>query len=166
MRSHWPRLNRYGGCSAGDGADRRAARSALAGRPEPILCFDGDVAGIRAAWRACDRALPLIEPGKTLFFVLLPDGMDPDDVVRVRGAQAMRDLLAGAKPLVELLWTRELDAEPLDTPERKAGFEARLMAAVGLIKHPGVKRAYERELRDRALLALPSRQGRRWRPGR
>jgi DNA primase len=117
--------------------------------PEPILCFDGDAAGIRAAWRACDRALPLIEPGKTLFFVLLPDGMDPDDVVRVRGAQAMRDMLGQARPLVDLLWTRELEAEPLDTPERKAGFEARLMAAVNLIKHPGVRKAYERELRDR-----------------
>jgi DNA primase len=117
--------------------------------PEPILCFDGDAAGIRAAWRACDRALPLIEPGKTLYFVLLPDGMDPDDVVRVRGAQAMRDMLTAARPLVDLLWMRELEAEPLDTPERKAGFEARLMAAVGLIKHPGVKKAYERELRDR-----------------
>ena len=117
--------------------------------PEPILCFDGDAAGIRAAWRACDRALPLIEPGKTLFFVLLPDGMDPDDVVRVRGAGVMREMLAGARPLVDLLWMRELEAEPLDTPERKAGFEARLMAAVNLIKHPGVKKAYERELRDR-----------------
>ncbi|MDP3492186.1 MAG: DNA primase [Hyphomonadaceae bacterium] len=117
--------------------------------PEPILCFDGDAAGIRAAWRACDRALPLIEPGKTLFFVLLPDGMDPDDVVRVRGAQEMRDMLGAARPLVDLLWARELEAEPLDTPERKAGFEARLMAAVGQIKHPGVKKAYERELRDR-----------------
>lgn len=117
--------------------------------PEPILCFDGDAAGIRAAWRACDRALPHIEPGKTLFFVLLPDGMDPDDVVRVRGAQAMRDMVAGARPLVDLLWTRELEAEPLDTPERRAGFEARLMRAVEQIKHPGVKKAYERELRDR-----------------
>jgi DNA primase len=117
--------------------------------PEPILCFDGDAAGIRAAWRACDRALPLIEPGKTLYFVLLPDGMDPDDVVRVRGAQAMREMLATARPLVDLLWMRELEAEPLDTPERQAGFEARLMAAASLIKHPGVKKAYERELRDR-----------------
>lgn len=117
--------------------------------PEPILCFDGDAAGIRAAWRACDRALPLIEPGKTLFFVLLPDGMDPDDVVRVRGPGAMREMLAGARPLVDLLWTRELEAEPLDTPERKAGFEARLMAAVNLIKHEGVKKAYQQELRDR-----------------
>ncbi len=117
--------------------------------PEPILCFDGDAAGIRAAWRACDRALPLIEPGKTLFFVLLPDGMDQDDVVRVRGPQAMRVMMTQARPLVELLWSREVEAEPLDTPERRAGFEARLMAAVNAIKHPGVRKAYERELRDR-----------------
>ncbi len=117
--------------------------------PEPILCFDGDAAGIRAAWRACDRALPHIEPGKSLFFVLLPDGMDPDDVVRVRGAPAMREMLAGARPLVDLLWSREIDAEPLDTPERWAGFEARLMNAAALIKHQGVRKAYERELRDR-----------------
>ena len=117
--------------------------------PEPILCFDGDAAGIRAAWRACDRALPMIAPGRTLYFVLLPDGMDPDDVVRVRGAQAMRDMLSSARPLVDLLWSREVEAEPLDTPERKAAFEARLMDAVGLIKHPGVRKAYERELRDR-----------------
>ncbi len=117
--------------------------------PEPLLCFDGDAAGIRAAWRACDRALPMIAPGRTLYFVLLPDGMDPDDVIRVRGAQAMRDMLAGARPLVDLLWSRELEAEPLDTPERKAAFEARLMDAVSQIRHPGVKKAYERELRDR-----------------
>lgn len=117
--------------------------------PEPVLCFDGDAAGVRAAWRACDRALPLLEPGKSLFFALLPDGMDPDDVVRVRGAQAMRDILASAAPLVDLLWTREVEAEPLDTPERRAGLEARLMRAVGEIRHPVVRRAYERELRDR-----------------
>ena len=126
--------------------------------PEPILCFDGDAAGINAARRACDRALPLIEPGKTLFFALLPDGMDPDDVVRVRGEPAMREMLSSAKPLVDLLWSRELEAEPLDTPERKAGFEARLMAAVNQIKHAGVKKAYERELRDR--LYWHSRGGR------
>jgi DNA primase len=81
--------------------------------------------------------------------VLLPDGMDPDDVVRLRGADTMREMLAGARPLVDLLWMREVDAEPLDTPERKAGFEARLMNAVAQIKHQGVRKAYERELRDR-----------------
>jgi DNA primase len=133
--------------------------------PEPILCFDGDEAGIRAAWRACDRALPLIAPGRTLYFVLLPDGMDPDDVVRVRGEQAMRDMLANARPLVDLLWGREVDAEPLDTPERRAGFEARLMAAVNEIKHPGVKKAYERELRDRLYWHFRQPRGGMGQPG-
>jgi DNA primase len=133
--------------------------------PEPILCFDGDEAGIRAAWRACDRALPMIAPGRTLYFVLLPDGMDPDDVVRVRGAQAMRDMLANARPLVDLLWGREVDAEPLDTPERRAGFEARLMAAVNEIKHPGVKKAYERELRDRLYWHFRQPRGGTGQPG-
>lgn len=117
--------------------------------PEPILCFDGDEAGARAAFRALDRALPLIEPGRTLYFVMLPAGMDPDDVVRARGADFMRGLLNQAKPLVDLLWMREFDAAAIDTPERRAGFEARLMDAVGRIKHAGVRKAYERELRDR-----------------
>ena len=77
-------------------------------------------------------------------------------------------MLAGARPLVDLLWMRELEAEPLDTPERKAGFEARLMAAVGLIKHPGVKKAYERELRDRLYWHCPrdAKWGERRRQGR
>jgi len=133
--------------------------------PEPILCFDGDAAGIRAAWRACDRALPLIEPGRSLFFVLLPDGMDPDDVVRVRGPQAMRDMLAAARPLVDLLWSRELEAEPLDTPERRAGFEARLMGAVSRIRHEGVKKAYQQELRDRLYWHARERRSPPGRPG-
>ncbi len=126
--------------------------------PEPILCFDGDAAGQRAAYRALDRALPMIDPERTLYFVLLPESMDPDDVVRVRGPQAMRDMLGGAQPLVDLLWKREVEAEPLDTPERRASLEARLMDAVGKIRHAGVKKAYERELRDRLYWSLrPSR---------
>lgn len=117
--------------------------------PEPILCFDGDAAGVRAAWKSIDRALPMIEPGRTLYFALLPDGLDPDDMIRFRGAAAMRDVLVNARPLVDLLWKRELEAEPVDTPERKAGFEARLSKAASRIGHPAVRKAYERELRDR-----------------
>ncbi|MEZ5937344.1 MAG: DNA primase [Hyphomonadaceae bacterium] len=118
--------------------------------PEPILCFDGDAAGLNAASRAIDRALPMISAGRTLYFVLLPDGMDPDDVIRAQGADAMLRLLSDARPLVDLLWRRELEAEPLDTPERKAGFEKRLNDAVETIRDPAVRRAYQRELRDRA----------------
>jgi DNA primase len=134
--------------------------------PEPILCFDGDAAGIRAAHKAVDRALPMIEPGRTLYFVALPGGLDPDDVIRTRGAGAMRDMLTAARPLVDLLWSREVEAEPLDTPERRAGLEARLMAAAAAIQHAGVRKAYERELRDRLFQQFrPGRSGPAGPPG-
>ncbi|HCE21385.1 MAG TPA: DNA primase, partial [Hyphomonas sp.] len=96
----------------------------------------GDRAGLGAAYRAVDRALPHVEPGRSLFFVLLPDGMDPDDLIRERGPMAMGEALDGRIALSELLWLRERDAEPLDTPERQAGLEARLMQAAAQIKHP------------------------------
>ncbi|MAI88931.1 DNA primase [Ponticaulis sp.] len=116
---------------------------------EPVLCFDGDAAGVRAAHKAIDRALPYLEPGRSLFFTLLPDGLDPDDLIRERGKGAMGEALGGAKPLVDLLWMRELEQGPLDTPERKAGFEQRLDEAVAHISHAGVKKAYGRELHQR-----------------
>ncbi len=117
--------------------------------PDPILCFDGDGAGLRAAYRALDVALPHLQPDKSIFFSLLPDRMDPDDLIRAKGAEAMRAELDAALPLVEMLWRRERDAEPLDTPERKAGLEARLEAAAGRITHPAVRAAYIRDLRRR-----------------
>lgn len=117
--------------------------------PEPILCFDGDAAGQRAAYRSIDRALPFLEPGKSLFFTLLPDGLDPDDVIRQRGRQAMADMLSEAIPLSNLLWQRERDMDAVDTPERQAGLEQRLKQAVKVIRHPGVQAAYERDLRRR-----------------
>lgn len=116
---------------------------------EPVLCFDGDEAGIRAAHKAIDRALPLLEPGRSLFFTMLPDGLDPDDLIRERGKGAMKEALEGARPLVDLLWQRELAAHPLNTPERQAGFEQRLDQAVAAINHAGVKKAYGRELQQR-----------------
>lgn len=117
--------------------------------PEPILCFDGDRAGLGAAYRSIERALPGLQPGRSVFFCLLSDGMDPDDYIRERGAARMGELLDHALPLVEVLWRRERDAEPVDTPERQAGLEQRLMAAAAAIQHGAVKSAYERELRAR-----------------
>src|SRR3972149_6939433 len=87
---------------------------------EPILCFDGDAAGRRAAYRAVDLALPLLRPGYSLRFALLPEGHDPDDLVRRHGAEAMQEVLDGARPLVETLWQRESENANLDTPERRA----------------------------------------------
>ncbi|MEQ3747723.1 MAG: DNA primase [Henriciella sp.] len=117
--------------------------------PEPILCFDGDRAGLGAAHRSIERALPGLQPGRSIFFCLLSDGMDPDDLIRDKGSMAMGAALDGALPLVEVLWRRERDAEALDTPERQAGLEQRLMTAAASIQNGAVKSAYERELKAR-----------------
>ncbi|MDE2302590.1 MAG: DNA primase [Sphingomonadales bacterium] len=125
----------------------------------PVLCFDGDAAGQRAALRAGQRALPLLAPGHSLAFARLPAGLDPDDLVRRDGAQAMAAVLDGAMPLLDLLWESERDAVPLATPEAKAGFKARLMAHADAIAAPDIKALYRREFADRfAAFAFPRRE--------
>ena len=98
---------------------------------EPILCFDGDGAGRRAAFRAIETALPLIGPGKSLRFALLPEGQDPDDLIRLSGPAAMAEHLKDARPLADMLFMRETDGERFDTPEQRAALERRLGEAVG-----------------------------------
>src|SRR6516225_2019509 len=110
---------------------------------EPMLCFDGDAAGRRAAYRAVDLALPLLRPGKSLLFAMLPDGQDPDDLVRAGGRGAMSDVLASARPLADVLWTRETEATRFDTPERRAGLEAELAQVIAAI--PDAVRKYYRQ---------------------
>ncbi|WP_342658773.1 DNA primase [Sphingomonas sp. NY01] len=116
----------------------------------PVLCFDGDAAGQKAAIRAAHRALPLLQPGRSLSFITLPQGQDPDDLVRARGAGAMEELLASAQPLVDRLWQSEMAAEPLDTPEQRAGLKQRLSELAGTIADQGVKFEYLSEFRRRA----------------
>ncbi len=129
---------------------------------EPILCFDGDAAGRRAAYRAIDLALPHIKPGKSLLFAALPDGHDPDDLVRSGGAGAIADVLAGARPLGEVLWTRETESARFDTPERRAGLEARINELTNSIADEAVRRYYRQDLRERLrnLVAPPAAPGR------
>jgi len=128
--------------------------------PEPVLCFDGDAAGKRAALRALHRALPLLKPGHSLRFVTLPAGEDPDSLIRNSGATAFRELLAAAKPLAEMLWQSELAAKTVETPERRADLEHRVMAYAGQIADRAVQSEYRRFLRDKlfALGRIP-RQG-------
>ena len=116
---------------------------------EPILCFDGDKAGQRAAFRAAELALPLLKPGQSLSFALLPEGQDPDDLIRGGGVEAMREILAGAKPLSEMLWLRETENARLDTPERRAALEARLSEVVRSIADETVRRYYRDDLKAR-----------------
>lgn len=117
--------------------------------PEPILCFDGDAAGGKAALRALERALPLLKPGHSLQFAMLPQGLDPDDVINQMGAEAMLGILARPVPLIELLWSSEVGRIPLDTPERRAGLEGRLAARLKAIADPAVRNHYQDEIRAR-----------------
>ena len=94
--------------------------------PEPVLCFDGDNAGLRAAMRAAERALPLLKPGKSLSFVYLPVGEDPDTMIRSAGPEAMEAVLRNTVPLSRLIWNLETDGRSFDTPERLAGLEYQL----------------------------------------
>jgi len=135
--------------------------------PEPILCFDGDAAGQRAAARAVERALPLLQPGKSLRFAVLPPGEDPDTLIRARGPAAMREVLAEARPLIDLLWDQELEKGPTDTPERRAGFRLRLRDRVRLIAERTVHEGYRAELERRMAAAFagpPTARGRPFTP--
>ncbi|RBP18061.1 DNA primase [Roseiarcus fermentans] len=116
---------------------------------EPILCFDGDNAGRKAAFRAVETALPLIGAAKSLRFALLPEGQDPDDLIRSSGPTAIAEALCGARSFADMLFLRELDDRPLDTPERRAGLERRLAEAVGGIADETLRRHYLADMKRR-----------------
>ena len=120
---------------------------------EPALCFDGDAAGLRAAMRAADRALPLLKPGKSLRFVALPEGEDPDSLVAMRGAAVMETAVAEARPLVDLVWRAALAGRTLDTPERRAALRQQLRQQELAIADGTVQAQYRDEF-DRRLEQL------------
>ena len=113
--------------------------------PSPILCFDGDSAGHKAAIRAATRALPHIRPDRTLRFVELPGGQDPDDVIRTGGREAFEAVLQNPEPLDARLWRHELEAQPLATPEAWAGLKQRLLDRAAAIGHPDLSRIYRED---------------------
>lgn len=113
---------------------------------EPILCFDGDRAGRKAAARAIDTALPLIGAGKSLRFAFLPDGQDPDDLARSGGHEAIANVLANARPMVEVLLQRELEAGPIDTPERRSALDRRINEALKQISDEQLRRYYREDI--------------------
>ena len=115
---------------------------------EPVVALDGDRAGLQAAMRLIDLALPLLEAGKSLRFCLMPEGQDPDDLIKARGAGAMQDLLGRAEPMVALLWRRETEGRDFDSPERRASLDKSLRNAIGQIKDPSLRRHYGQALND------------------
>jgi DNA primase len=125
----------------------------------PLLCFDGDGAGQRAAMRAAVRALPLLRPAHSLAFVHMPAGLDPDDLIRKDGRAAMDRVLADPQSLLETLWRHESAASPLRSPEDKAGLKERLLAHAETIQDPDIRALYRRDLLDRfSAFAFPKRE--------
>lgn len=138
--------------------------------PEPIIALDGDKAGLNAALRVMDLALPLVEAGQGLRFALMPQGQDPDDVIRAGGATAMQTLIAAARPMVDLLWQRETEGRNFDSPERKAALDKDLRATIARIKDPSIRGHYGEEIKRLrwelfGQRKTPQRPG-KWRPGK
>ena len=116
---------------------------------EPILCFDGDKAGQKAAWRAADLALPHLLPGKSLRFALLPEGQDPDDLARSGGRGAIEEVISAARGLADVIWSREIEGGTYATPERRAALEARVQELTNGIRDEKVRRYYRQDLEQR-----------------
>lgn len=128
---------------------------------EPILCFDGDKAGLSAAFRSIDRALPVLKPGKSLSFAFLPEGQDPDDLIRNGGAAAFESVLSASQSLASVLWRRETEGRDFSTPERRAALRTGLRDLIRGIADKDVRQAYGVEFANRlrdffAPVAIPA----------
>ncbi|MGB7317105.1 MAG: DNA primase [Planktotalea sp.] len=115
---------------------------------EPIIALDGDTAGLRAAQRLIDLALPLLEAGKSLRFALMPEGKDPDDLIRAEGAGAVQAVLDKAMPMVQLLWDKEIEGKNFDSPERKAALDKILREKIMMIRDPSIRAHYGQAIKD------------------
>ena len=141
--------------------------------PEPVIALDGDTAGLRAAMRVIDIALPLLEAGQSLRFAILPEGLDPDDLIKAQGAGAMQKLVDGAIPMVQLLWQREIEGRVFDSPERKAALDKALRDKLKLIRDPSIRAHYGQAIKElrwelfsarKPAAARPRQAGRPWNP--
>ena len=128
--------------------------------PEPLVALDGDAAGQKAGLRVADLALPLIEAGQSLRFAVLPEGRDPDDLIRAEGPAAMRRVLDDAVPMLTLLWRRATEGRSFDSPERRAMLDQELRALLGRVEDRSLRKHYGQEVARlrAALLDLPDVQ--------
>ena len=138
---------------------------------EPVIALDGDTAGLRAAHRVIDLALPLLEAGKSLRFAIMPEGKDPDDLIRAEGKVALQRLIDEAQPMVQLLWQNQIEGRRFDSPERKAALDKALREKIMLIRDPSIRSHYGQAVKDlrwqlfnprRTNAPGPRRPGGRW----
>jgi DNA primase len=132
---------------------------------EPIVALDGDTAGIKAAQRLVDLALPMLEAGKALRFAILPGGLDPDDLIKAQGAGAMQGVLDGAKPMVQLLWQRETEGRSFDSPERRAALDKTLRGHLARITDASIRNHYAEEMKRLRAGLFGTGQARPFQPG-
>lgn len=115
----------------------------------PILCFDGDNAGMRAAARAVERALPLLTPAQTLRIATMAGAKDPDELIRQSGKSAFDALLKQAQPMIDVLWNMALAGRQMRTPEERGAFKAVLKQRVSQIKDASLRELYDNEFKKR-----------------
>jgi len=127
-------------------------------QPEPVLCLDGDEAGLKAARRASRLALGHLKPSHSLRFVFLPSGEDPDSFLRTQGVAPMRAQIDRAQSLGDVLWQDETEGRDFSTPERRAGLEAELESIVKQIRDPKIADYYKRDFKERVFQAFKQRQ--------
>ena len=116
---------------------------------EPICCFDGDNAGIKAAMRSIDRVLPVLKPGYSLQYAFLPDKMDPDEFLKAKGTEEFIKVVTDTMPLKDLLWKRNLEGKSVDTPEQKARIEKEIKEDVSKIADETVRGYYVQEMKNK-----------------
>ena len=116
---------------------------------EPVLCFDGDNAGIRAAVRSVDRGLPILKPGYSLRYAFLPDKMDPDEFLKAKGSDEFLKILSETMPLKDLLWRKNIEGRAVDTPEQKALIEKNIREEVAKIQNETIRGYYVQEMQDK-----------------
>ncbi len=132
---------------------------------EPIVCLDGDDAGLRAAARLIERALPALQPGKSLRFALLPAGHDPDSALRAWGRESLAARLHEAMELAEFVWSVETRGVNMQSVERRAALDRRLRDLAGRIGDRDLGRRFLEAMLKRMRVAFasadPARRGAR-----
>jgi DNA primase len=124
----------------------------------PILCFDGDNAGRRAASRACARLLPLLKPNHSAKIAFLPEGQDPDSLVLASGPQALQAVLDKALNLVDFLWMDHTEGKKFATPEERAGLSKNLEDEASRISDRAVQHFYREAFREKIRAAFAPAQ--------